>query len=72
MHNGGTIPIVPDESAKLGFQGHASDFSLLNKIMIIMELGRLPSMRRGYLIHRRFYLAHAILSIQDKEIGVIS
>lgn len=40
MHNGGTIPIVSDGSAKLGFQGHASDFSLLNKIMIIMETRR--------------------------------
>lgn len=37
MHNGGTIPIVSDGSARRGFQGHASDFSLLNKIMIIME-----------------------------------
>lgn len=59
MHNGGTIPIVLDKSAKPGFQGHASDFSLLNKIMIIMAGSPYPSVV--------FYLARAILSIQDKK-----
>lgn len=67
MHNGGTIPIVSDGSAKLGFQRHASDFSLLNKIMIIMELSRLLSTTHGsYVSLHLFYLIYAILFFVSK------